>query len=368
MKRLPRILFFTALIVSVGACNLFGWVNSSPPQLPPNADLDSVRTAAVAEILKELDQQADKGMFGVVRLQGEDTVLIHKAYGWQDREANRTMTLEVGFDIGSIVKAMTAATIFKLEESGQLQTTDSVGQFFPEASPPVQAITIDQLLTHTSGLSEYLGDDYELVDREAALDRIFNSQLRFTPGTQEAYSNTGYTLLALIIEAASGLPYEQAVREAVFIPAGTPEIGYRLADWTQDNLAVGYQGRQRWGNPLTHAWLEDGPSWTLRGNGGMLATVEDLAQWFEAVFAGRVLGPAALDRFSELYTGTDEYGQRIGEAGGNDVFNALHEGWVDLGVHFTFITSVSSHSAEQVWDKIQDEIYLLAQAAKQTGS
>ncbi|MEM9164747.1 MAG: serine hydrolase domain-containing protein, partial [Cyanobacteria bacterium P01_F01_bin.4] len=296
------------------------------------------------------------------------TVLMHEAYGWQDREAERPMTLGVGFDIGSIVKAMTAATVFKLEESEQLRTTDTVGQFFPEAPPPIRAITVDQLLTHTSGLSEYLGDDYELVDRTAALDRIFNSPLRFLPGTREAYSNTGYTLLALIIEAAAGLPYEQAVREAVFIPAGTPEIGYRLAGWAEDSLAVGYQRRKRWGTPLDHAWLEDGPSWTLRGNGGMLATADELAQWFEAVFAGRVLGPEALTRFSELHAGTDEYGLRIGEAGGNDIFNALHEGWVDLGVHLTFITSVSSHSAEQVWDKIQDEVYTLAQAASQADS
>ncbi|MEO0534759.1 MAG: serine hydrolase domain-containing protein [Cyanobacteria bacterium P01_A01_bin.123] len=363
-KFLYILLFLSAIFVSVMVYKLSGVEHVSPNSLPSGANLDDVRTAVVTEIRQELDYQENAGMSGVVRLQWGDTVLIHEAYGWQDREAEQAMTLEVGFDIGSIVKLMTAATVLKLAENGRLQTADTIGQFFPDAPSTIRAIALDQLLVHTSGLPEYLGDDYELLNHEAALDRIFAARLRFAPGTREAYSNTGYTLLALVIEVASGLPYEQAVREAVLIPAGTPSIGYRLADWAQDDLAVGYRDQQRWGKPLDHAWLDDGPSWTLRGNGGMLATADDLARWFEAVFTGKILGREALSRFLDLFgISPDDYGLRIGEAGGNDIFNVLYEGWIDLGVNLTFLTSVSSHSAEQVWNEIRDEVYKLAQAA-----
>ena len=94
-------------------------------------------------------------------------------------------------------------------------------------------------------------------------------------------------------------------------PAGTTGIGYVLPGWKQRDLAVGYgtffqastQERGRCATPLDKPWLDDGPSWTLRGNGGMLATAQQLADWFDAVYAGEILGPEALDKFYELNGG-----------------------------------------------------------------
>ena len=103
----------------------------------------------------------------------------------------------------------------------------------------------------------------------------------------------------MVVEEASGKPYERAVREAVLEPAGTTGIGYVLPGWAEQDLAVGYEQR-RWGTPLDKPWLDDGPSWTLRGNGGMLATAEQLADWFDAVYAGDVIGPESLDKWYGL--------------------------------------------------------------------
>ena len=102
--------------------------------------------------------------------------------------------------------------------------------------------------------------------------------------------------IAMVIEQISGASFEEFVREEILLPAGVDRIGYVLAGWKNEQLAVCYdRGGKRWGTPLDHAWLEDGPSWNLRGNGGMLATAEQLGRWYEALLDGKVLGPAALN-------------------------------------------------------------------------
>ncbi len=342
-----------------------GCQKNAIPNIPADADLSTTTTALVEFVDQTLDQLESEGFYGVALLTQGDEVLLHKALGYRDREANAPMQLQTGFDIGSITKAITAATILKLEENGELTLSDTVSQFFPNAPAPLSNVTVAQLLDHTSGLPEYLGDDYELVNKQQALDRLFAVDLQFPPGSEEAYSNAGYSLLALIVEAASGQPYEATVQDLVLQPAGTPEIGYQLAGWQNEDLAVGYLRSNRWGTPLTHAWLADGPSWTLRGNGGMLATVADTQQWFEAVFSGQVLEPAALDAFKQRFAGTSTLGTRVGEAGGNDVFNAQHEAWPDFGVAFTFFTSRSELSAEDAWDQVGDVVTQLAKATAQ---
>ncbi|MDJ0762708.1 MAG: serine hydrolase domain-containing protein [Myxococcota bacterium] len=345
-----------------------------PPPLTPDADLEAIQLEVLSDIQEALHRFERAGIYGVARIEFRGDVVLHEAYGYRDREKNHRMHLEVGFDIGSIVKAITDATVLKLVEIGSLSLSDSVGQFIPDAPEPIQSITVSQLLNHTSGLPEYMGDDYELVGKEEALDRIFNTELRFSPGSDTAYSNAGYTLLAILVEQIAQKPFEQAVRELVLLPAGTPKIGYRLAGWASDRLAVGYvglvmemgigtKGARRWGTSLDHPWLDDGPSWTLRGNGGMLSTTDSLASWYNSLFEGRVLGPEAMERFYALNTGVDPYGVSFGHAGGNDVFNSLHESWPELQVHLTLFTSVSTRTAESAWKYIRYPMRRLAQVA-----
>lgn len=350
--------------VFITGCDL---VETRPSPLPADADLDSVRAAAIADIHDTLDQLETRGLYGVARLAQGDTVIIYEALGFRDREARDPMAITTGFDIGSITKAMTAATVLKLEEQGQLQLSDPVSRFFPNAPHPLRTATVAQLIEHRAGLPEYLGDDNELVTKEQALDRLFEMELQFEPGSDEAYSNAGYTLLAAIIEEVSGQPFEQTLREAVLLPT-TPQIGYRLADWNSDELAVGYVQNQNRGTPLDQPWLDDGPSWTLRGNGGLLATAEDVAHWFDAMFEGQILGSDALVQFKELFTASGPYGLRVGEAGGDDAtgFNAQHEAWPEVGITWTFVTSRSDHPAEDTWPDFRDSVTRLVEVASRT--
>jgi len=361
--RILNICLIAGCVLSAGC----GAVNSTSPLPPPAASLEDARATAIAEIRQTLNALETEGLYGVAYLTDKDSVLLHQAFGYRNRETGEPMTVTTGFDIGSITKAMTAATVLKLEEQGKLQRSDPVSKFFPDVPAPLSNATVAQLMDHTAGLPEYLGDDYQLLDKPEAIEQILDAALLFEPGTDEAYSNTGYTLLALIIEDAAGQPFEQTLRETVLLTV-VPQIGYRLADWQNSELAVGYVDNEAKGTPLDWPWLEDGPSWELRGNGGLLSTAENVAQWFAAMFEGRILGPAALGQFEERFAGSGPYGIHVGEAGSDDLtgFNAHHEAWPDVGVSWTLITSRSSYPAEEVWEEVEDAVSRLVEIESQS--
>ncbi|MGD1896897.1 MAG: serine hydrolase domain-containing protein [Phormidesmis sp.] len=360
--RLRRVLSLSILVLSpwivgVGLKGCHSTTDSALVIAQESLDLDG-QEAAIADIRSTLEQLESEGLYGVVQLKDGESVLIHEGLGLRDRESSDPIETTTGFDIGSLTKAMTAATGLKLEEQGALRLSDPVRLFFPEAPSPLREATVQQLIEHRAGLPEYLGEDTELLTKEQALERLFAAELDLAPGSDEAYSNAGYSLLAAIVEATANQPFEQAMHEAIFLPAGIDSIGYRLAGWEKERLAVGYVEGERTGTPLDQPWLDDGPSWTLRGNGGLIATAEDTADWFDAMFAGRILGPAALAQFKAWFASSGPYGVRVGEAGGDDLtgFNAQYEAWPDVGISWTMFTSRSDYLAEDVWEAVEDPV------------
>lgn len=304
-----------------------------------------------------------EGLCGVVLLQSQNRELLHAAYGLADREAQRPMTTATGFDIGSLVKPITAVAILKLEEEGVLSTSDTLGAFFVGVPEDKSGITLMQLLTHTSGMRDIFGGDYDVVSREWVFEKAMSGALLGAPGGKERYSNSGYSLLAMIIEDVTDEPYEAYVRDAVLKPAGAEGIGYVMAGWAPEDLAVGYRASgTRFGTPLDHPWAEDGPSWNLRGNGGMLATAAQMARWYEALFDGKILGREALEKFYSFAAGESRAagGRALGQAGGNGVFNTLQISWIDRDVHLTLFTSCAARAAEDTWRDFRDELISLA--------
>jgi CubicO group peptidase (beta-lactamase class C family) len=315
------------------------------------ATIDSVVTAAVGD-----------GLCGVLLIRSHDEVLLHKAYGRADAESGREMTIATGFDIGSLVKPITGTGILKLEEIGKLSTGDTLAKFFPDAPADKRDITVMQLLTHTAGMQDLFGGDYEVVSREWILEKIMSAPLIAAPGEREEYSNSGYSLLAIIIEEVSGQPYEEFIRDEVLEPAGVHRLGYILPGWTNDELAVGYRrDGARWGTPIDHPWADDGPGWNLRGNGGMLSTAEEMGQWYEALFDGKILGPEALAKYYSYGAGESPTvgGMALAHAGGNGIFNTLQISWIDADTHLTFFTSCAVREAESVWRDFREDLISL---------
>jgi CubicO group peptidase (beta-lactamase class C family) len=296
------------------------------------------------------------GFSGTVLVASHSKIVLRKGYGEADREQQRQMTTESVFDIGSITKQFTAAAILKLEEQGRLLVTDSIGRFFDAVPLDKAGITLHHLLTHTAGLPEYSGDDYDLVSRDSVVRLALAAPLASPPGAVYRYSNVGYSLLGAVVEISSGRSYETFLQEALLGPAGVRETGYRLGTWAPGRIAAAYWGTERWGTPLERPWAPDGPSWNLRANGGILSTVDDLYRWHLALEAGRVLGKPSRQKLFAPHTRTDEEGRShygygwsvtrtdrgtmlISHGGSNGYFSAEFRRYVDEGVVLIFLTN-----------------------------
>jgi CubicO group peptidase (beta-lactamase class C family) len=145
----------------------------------------------------------------------------------------------------------------------------------------------------------------------------------------------GYSLLAAIIEEASGMSYEQFLAAELFAPAGMGDTGYVLPEWKPDRVAVEYDARgEPKDKPFDRPWAEDGPYWNLRGNGGLLSTPRDMFRWHLALEGEEVLGRDAKRKLFEPYVlefeggdsyygygwvvqRSDEYGRFAWHDGGN---------------------------------------------------
>lgn len=244
-----------------------------------------LRVAEADAYLKRLEPF---GFSGAVLVMDKGKVVLERGYGLADRARGIPVTPDTLFDIGSIVKTFTATAILQYVEAGKISLDDTLPKFFPNVPADKQKITLRQLLTHTAGLPLYTGGDYELIPRERMVEMAFTDKLRFEPGSQWGYCNSCYSLLAAMLEDLSGKPYEQHIHEKLLVPAGMQKTGYVIPNFLDRTIAHGYGDDAHDGSPLQKAWYGDGPSWSLRGNGGFLASVRELGLWGRALSGTKV--------------------------------------------------------------------------------
>jgi CubicO group peptidase (beta-lactamase class C family) len=332
-----------------------------------------------AELDRYLARLAAYGYSGSALVARGGRVLLHKGYGLADRERGRPYTTETLFDVASISKQFTAAAILKLEMEGRLKVEDPLGKFFPEAPPDKAAITLHQLLTHTSGLRDTFGDEYEAITRKELLRRVFASRLLARPGRRYRYSNAGYSVLAAVVEVAAGKGYGDYLRERLFAPAGMRHTGFRPPPADLALLARGYTADGAWGTPLDHSWAADGPWWELRGNGGILSSTGDLYRWHRALAGDSVLAGPQREKYVTPYVregrsgNTDyAYGWSIGKSptgkreishiGGNSAFESDFRRYVDDDVVIILSGNSVDFSALAIGDHLENRLFGLRDA------
>ena len=224
--------------------------------------------------------------------------------------ANRSPMLEMAPDvrlqIASATKPMTATAVMALVESGTLSLDDPVAKWLPDLLKDGDEITIEQLLTHSSGLANFTQlDGWSWADESTATELVERAEAAgpaFEPGARAEYSNTGYVVLGLVIEAATGDSLRRAMRELVFRPASmaSADLGTRpLLGFEQ---ARGYMG----GVDVTSDSLDG-----LAAAGGVVATAEDVGHFLDSLMDGRLVDPELVAdmaaEHSKLY-GEDSYG------------------------------------------------------------
>ena len=233
------------------------------------------------------------GFSGVVRVERAGVTLLDQAYGLANRAENTSFTPATVVQIGSNTKDFTAVAILQLQQAGKLSMNDSLGRYFAAAADK-RNITIRQLMNHRAGFPQRIGGDFEPLDRGTFIDRAMATPLLFAPGARESYSNTGFSLLAAVIELVSGTTYDVYVQRAILAPLGLRRTGFLLPGFAANDLAHGYlaSGADH-GTMLAKPHASDGPYWNLRGNGGMLSTVGDMHVFYTELFEGEKLMSAA---------------------------------------------------------------------------
>lgn len=371
---------FTLLlsVLALAACSTEEASNKTKPESEPDIVVSANDTCMrIDAYLASLEKE--RAFSGALLIVKNGKRIFSKGYGWADREKKIPFRPSTLASMGSITKAFTAAGILKLYEQQKLSLMDTLGKFFPSAPRDKSGITIHQLLTHSSGFSEFLeGDkgDYEIIDTKAYLERAFAAPLAFRPGEKAVYTNVGMSLLGIIIQEVSGMEYEAFLKKELLGPAGADGIGYHYPAQPGDTIAHGYAGNTDWGTHQSHFEAAGGgPYWNLKANGGLEASLNDIYAWSNALTnhtilksetIGRMFSPIiAEDNMQDSYFG---YGCNIGKTrrntkmidngGSNRIYHARMIRLPEEGIVFYMVTNNKDINTNMVLPNVT-QLYFL---------
>jgi CubicO group peptidase (beta-lactamase class C family) len=259
---------------------------------------------------------------GSVLVARGDEVLFGKTYGSANLEWNVAHTLDSKFRIGSITKQFTAAAILLLEERGKLKLDDPIGNYYPEAPAAWEKVTLRHLLGHTSGIPNYTNTpDFGRLSSWRAtpaelVKPMADKPLEFPPGSEMRYSNTGYVLLGMAIEKASGSSYAAFLKQNLFEPLGMKDSGYDENAPILPKRAAGYTPAPGGMVNAIHVDMT-----TPFAAGALYSTVEDLLRWQRGLFGGKLLSKASLEKMTTQGKGNYGMGLSIREDSGRQVIS-----------------------------------------------
>lgn len=246
---------------------------------------------------------------GAVLVGIDGKIVFEKAYGFGDEEWGVSNTIHTKFRIASLGKQFTAACILLLQERGRLNVHDPVSRYLSGLPTAWQAITVHQLLTHTSGIPNYTSSpEIGKLNRTGAtpqqlIELVAGKPLDFIPGTNWSYSNTGYILLGMIIEKISGQSYAGFLKTNILEPLRMSDSGYDTARNIIKERASGYDMID--GHLANADFIDMSIPFSA---GGIYSTAEDMYRWNEALTEnGKLL---SLDSLKQMFT---EYPEAVHE-------------------------------------------------------
>jgi len=314
--------------------------------------LDAASTARVDALFKDFDHPNAPGASVMVIHQGKS--VFAKGYGLADLVAKTPCTTNTNFRLASVSKQFTAMAVLILSERGKLKLDEKLAAFFPEFPAYGRQITVSNLLMHTSGLLDYedlippgttipvLDQDVlrlvmdntsdtpklgaqtvawteDAAENEVRLQRELDRQptgaaapartkTYFPPGSQYRYSNTGYSLLAMIVEARSGQKFARFLKENIFEPLKmTNTLAYEKGWNVVPNRAFGHTQR-------SNVWHRTDQSLTsaVLGDGGIYSSLTDLFKWDQSLYKSKLVSERALKAVFTPHTPTEKPGRNYG--------------------------------------------------------
>ncbi len=236
---------------------------------------------------------------------GSDKILKER-FGHTDASKRSKITAHTFFHVGSITKSVTALAIMQLVEEGRIRLDDHLGKFFKDIPSPKSSITIKDLLQHTSGLRQtYVTDDIQ--DFDTAKNAMLNDSLFYQPRQSWSYSNSNYSLLAMIVEKVANCSYEYYVRNNVLLPLNMRETYF----WGEiDDTNASYFAQKTY-EPSA---LSKQRNWGYTGCGGMISTQADLKRFaHEVLYKKKLLKKETYDQiFSDTFKIRDGLSMGLG--------------------------------------------------------
>lgn len=257
-------------------------------QAPPHVD-----PAAVDGIFRTFDNTRSPGC--VVGVAYDGVPVLQRAYGMADLEHDVHNKPTSILEPGSVAKQFTAAAVVLLTLDGKISFEDDVRRYFPELPDYGEPVTIRHLINHTSGLRDWGSlaaiEGWPRTRRAHThthvLDIIARQKaLNYRPGEYYSYTNSGFNLLAMLVERASGMSFSDFTRTRIFEPLGMPHT-----QWRDDFTRVVKDRSIAYAPPRSGSWSMLMPFESVYGNGGLLTTVEDLLKFTQNLQTGALGGP-----------------------------------------------------------------------------
>lgn len=286
----------------------------------------------VARIDARLSRSAQTNAFSGVAFVGRgDRVLLNKGYGWANPQKREPNTPSKRFMIASVSKAFAAAAILLLQDRGLLDVHDPIGTHLEDYPEEVgESVTIHHLLSHTSGIPDYINDfplEFKLrqmtgwtPSKDDLIAAFQDRPLSFYPGSEFHYSNSGYVLLAKIVENVSGQPYDEYLWEHILSPLGMERTG--LGDFQMvGNRAVAYKGsiaKSKVIRDFKYQWIY--------GMGEMYATASDLHKWLRALTDSTLLSARSRELMFTPVLNNYAYGWHVSDVYGHPHYS--HGGYL----------------------------------------
>ena len=271
---------------------------TQPPVIIPQQD-------ALSEQLDHIFADLDE-FSGSVLIMRSKNILLNKSYGMADSETGIMNTPDTKFLIGSVTKQFTAMAVMQLYEKGLLDINDRLSSYLPDFSRSAD-ITLENLLTHTSGIMDYMNDDIQLLPEiphdalsvRYIINLVGEKPLKFEPGLKYAYSNTNYLILGYIIEVVSGLSYGDYLALHIFEPLAMKNTGVIDINHLPEGMAAGHM---RYGVPVRYysaagEIIADSANSAMGsyGAGCLYSTVWDLYLWDLALSTEKLLSKRYID-------------------------------------------------------------------------
>lgn len=368
--------FFLMVVLIFTSCN-YPSTNTAPVIIPPPPEIHEVEPPLSEAKISLLDSLLAKTLQNY-RFNGNALVAIdgypvfEYTNGYADLYTKKALNFNTAFQIASVSKSFTAMSVLILYERGKFKLSDTVANYIPEF--PFDKITIRQLLQHTSGLQNYMYfvDHYwekeKPITNEDVLTLIneHDPQLNFRPGSRHLYNNTGYAILALLVERVSGKRFYQFLKEEIFDPLGMDHSfawNSEIAD-TITNIATGFT-RQGW----RYRKFEHNPLDEVLGDKSIFTTAEDLLKWDQALYTDKLISDSLLEASftkTKLSRGREYkygYGWRLNETDGKKVIyhNGLWNGFTATLTRYTDdkVTIILLNNTNAPVASIKKQIYNL---------